>query len=182
MDTVDTEQKLIVQVHGGLVMALLEMIYFFVLIRVHYHMLKTAKNNFLILGLGPTYGMNGSFDSPEKKFSINFTKANTKFWLSLHYNADNSNLFGNGKEIIKFKADNKNVKFPTQFRLGIISDRVGATESREVSLNGNVYDFSVDYNSVDKSDILNIHKNLMSKNNIKLFSYCLLYYWVLVAL
>ena len=120
--------------------------------------------------------MNGSFDSPEKKFSINFTKANTKFWLSLHCNADNSYLFGNGKEIIKFKADNKNVNFPTRFRLGIISDGVGATESREVSLNGNVYDFSVDYNSVDKSDILNIHKNLMTKNNIKLFSYCLLYY------
>ena len=42
-----------------------------------------------------------------------------------------------------------------------------ATESREVSLNGNVYDFSVDYNSVDKSDILNIHKHLMNKNNKK---------------
>ena len=38
--------------------------------------------------------------------------------------------------------------------------------SREVSLNGNVYDFSVDYNSIDKSDILNIHKYLMIKNDI----------------
>ena len=35
------------------------------------------------------------------------------------------------------------------------------------SLNGNVYDFSVDYNSIDKSDILNIHKYLMTMNNIK---------------
>ena len=44
-----------------------------------------------------------------------------------------------------------------------------ATESREVSLNGNgnVYDFSVDYNFIDKSDILNIHKYLMTKNNKK---------------
>ena len=40
-------------------------------------------------------------------------------------------------------------------------------ESREVSLNGNVYDFSIDYNSIDKSNILNIHKYLMTKNNIK---------------
>ena len=40
-------------------------------------------------------------------------------------------------------------------------------ESREVSLNGNVYDFSVDCNSIDRSDILNIHKYLMTKNNIK---------------
>ena len=40
-------------------------------------------------------------------------------------------------------------------------------KSREVSLNGNVYDFLVDYNSIDKSVILNIQKYLMTKNNIK---------------
>ena len=33
------------------------------------------KNNFLILGEGPTYGINGSFVSPEKKFNINFSEA-----------------------------------------------------------------------------------------------------------
>ena len=31
-------------------------------------------------------------------------KVNTKFCLSLHYNGDNSYLFVNGTEIIKFKA------------------------------------------------------------------------------
>ena len=50
------------------------------------------KNNFLILGEGPTYGNNGSLGSPGKKIIINFTKANTKFCLSLYYNADNSYL------------------------------------------------------------------------------------------
>ena len=65
-------------------------------------------------------------------------------------------MFVNGKEICKFKADN-NVNFPTQFCLGSISNGFSATESREISLNGKVYDFSVDYNSIDKSDILNIH-------------------------
>ena len=39
--------------------------------------------------------------------------------------------------------------------------------SLEVFLNGNVYNFYVDYNFIDKSDILNIHKYLMTKNNIK---------------
>ena len=34
---------------------------------------------------------------------------------SLHYNADNSYLFVNEKESFKFKADNKNVNYPTQF-------------------------------------------------------------------
>ena len=37
-------------------------------------------------------------------------------------------------------------------------------ERREVFLNGNVYDFSVDYNTTDQSDILNIRKYLMAKN------------------
>ena len=36
-----------------------------------------------------------------------------------------------------------------------------------MSLDGNVYDFLVDYNYIDKSDILNIHRYLMTKNNIK---------------
>ena len=87
--------------------------------------------------------------------------------MSLHYNVHNSYSFVNGKEIFNFKANNKNVNFPTQFCLGSISNGFSATESREVSLNGNVYDFSVDYNSIDKSDILNIHKYLMTKNNVK---------------
>ena len=87
--------------------------------------------------------------------------------LNLHYNVDNSYLFINGKEIVKFKADNKNVNFPALFCLGIISDEFSATESREVFLNGNVYDFSVGYKSIDKSNILNIHRYLTIKNNLK---------------
>ena len=75
-------------------------------------------------------------------------------------------MFFTGKENFRFKTDNKNVNFPTQFCLGSISNGFSNTESREVSLNGNVYDFSVDYSSIDKSDILNIHKYLMTKNNV----------------
>ena len=116
------------------------------------------KNNSLILGEGPTFRIKVSFGSVEKMFSINSSRPNTKFCLSLHYNADNNYLFVNRKEIFKFKADNKNVNFPTQFCLGSISNGFSATESREVSLNGNAYDFSVAYNSADKCDILNIHK------------------------
>ena len=84
----------------------------------------------------------------------------------MHYNSDNSYLFVNGIEIYKFKASNKNINFPTQFCVGSIFNGFSALEFREVSLNGNVYDFSTDYNSVDKSNILNIHKYLMIKNNI----------------
>ena len=100
-------------------------------------------------------------------FYVDFSKTNTQFGLSLHYNADNSYLFVNRKEICKFEVDNKNANFPVQFCLGNIPDRFSAIESRELSLNGYVYGFSVDYNSNDKSDIVNIHKYLMTKNDIK---------------
>ena len=44
---------------------------------------NNGKNNFLILSQSPTYGVNGSFGSPEKEFSVDFTKANAKLCLSL---------------------------------------------------------------------------------------------------
>ena len=91
---------------------------------------------------------------------------NSTFFLSLHYNHDNSYLFVSGKEIFKFKADKKSVNFPTQLCLGSISYGFSATESREISLNEHLYDFPVD-NFFDKSDILNIHRYLITKNNIE---------------
>ena len=72
------------------------------------------ENNFLVPGEGDTFGINGSFGAPEKKKNNNFSKANAKFCLSLHYNVDNMYLFVKGKELLKFKADNENVNFPTQ--------------------------------------------------------------------
>ena len=108
------------------------------------------KINILVLGCGPTFGIIGSFGSAEKKFSINFSKANRNLCLNLHYDVDNTYLFVNGKEIFKFKSDKKIVNFPTQFYLGSISNGVSATESSEVSLNRIVYDFSVDYNTIVK--------------------------------
>ena len=53
------------------------------------------KNKFLVLGERSTFRINWSFGSPEKKFSINFSKASTKFSLSLNDNADNirKNIF-----------------------------------------------------------------------------------------
>ena len=40
----------------------------------------------------------------EKLYKHNFTEQNKKFVLSLHYNGDNSYLFVNGGEELKFKA------------------------------------------------------------------------------
>ena len=59
----------------------------------------------------------------QKKININFNKAKTKLFLSLHYNSDNSYLFVNGKEIYKLKASNKNNNFPSHFCLENISNK-----------------------------------------------------------
>ena len=48
--------------------------------------------------------------SAEKLYSINFTRKNTKFCLSLHYNGANSYLFVNGTDIYKFKAKDSEIE------------------------------------------------------------------------
>ena len=45
--------------------------------------IDNRKKDILILGKGPTQGLEDTL-SAEKMYSINFTKANTKFCLSLH--------------------------------------------------------------------------------------------------
>ena len=73
------------------------------------------KNSFLILSKGASFGINGTFGSPEKRLGINCTKTNTKFCLSLHYNADNFYLFVNGKEIVNLKLTIKMLTFHHNF-------------------------------------------------------------------
>ena len=85
--------------------------------------------------------------------------------MSLHYNSDNSCFFANGKGIYKFKSSNKK-NFPSQFCLGSIPNKFDSDDLNEVSFKEYVYYFSVDCNSIDKSNILNIHKYLMFKNSI----------------
>ena len=48
--------------------------------------------------------------------------------------------------------------FSTKFCLRNICEKFDVTESGEVPLKGHLYDFSVDYDAIDKSDMLNIHK------------------------
>ena len=63
--------------------------------------IDNRKNDIWILGKGPSQGLKHTL-SAEKMYSINFTEKNKKFCLSLHYNKENSYLFVNDSEIIKF--------------------------------------------------------------------------------
>ena len=67
-----------------------------------------TRKKILILGKDPTQGLEHTLTA-EKLYSINFTKQNTKFCLSLHYNGANIYLFVNGTEIIQFKAKDSEI-------------------------------------------------------------------------
>ena len=126
--------------------------------------IDNRKKDILNLGKGPTQGLESTL-SAEKMYSINFTKKNTKFCLSLHYNGANSYLFVNGTEIIKFKAKNSEI-LAYSLCLGNISKDWLQDNMKRTGFNGYIYEFSVDYNAITISDILDIHKYLMKKNEI----------------
>ena len=126
--------------------------------------IDNRKKDILILGKEPTQGLESTL-SAEKTYSTNFTKKNTKFCLLLHYNGINSYLFVNDKEIIKFKAKDSEI-VPYSLCLGNISKDWTNDNMKKTGFNGYIYNFSTDYNTINKSDILDIHKYLMKKNNM----------------
>ena len=119
----------------------------------------------LILGKGPTQGLGEQSLTAEKMYSVNFTENGEKYCLNLHYNGANSYLFVNGTEIIKFKAKDSEI-VETPLCLGNISKEWSVDNMKDTGLNGYVYDFSVDYDATAVDDIKDIHKYLMTKNDI----------------
>ena len=119
------------------------------------------KKDILILGKGPTQRLEHTL-AAEKLFSMNFTKEKTKFCLSLYYNGGNSYLFVNGTEIIKFKAKDSEIA-ACPLCLGNISKNWSVDNMKKTGLKGYV---SVDYDAIAVSDVLDIHKYLMKKNEI----------------
>ena len=123
------------------------------------------KKDILILGEGPTEGLDGTTLTAEKKYSISFTENNKKFCLSLHYNGTNSYLFVNGTEIIKFKAKDSEI-VASPLYLGNFSKDCSVDNMKRTELNIYVYDFNVNYDAIAVNDILDIHKCLMKNNNM----------------
>ena len=127
--------------------------------------IDNKRKDISILGKGPTQALGQHSLSAEKNYSINFTKVNTKFCLNLHYNGANSYLFINGTEIHQFTAKDSKI-VPDNLYLGNVSKDFSASIIKKAGFNGNIYDFSVDYNSIYVDDIKDIHKYLMKKNDI----------------
>ena len=64
---------------------------------------NNKANNIFVMGDAFVQGINDTTLYAEKMYSQNFTQPSTKFVLSLHYNGDDSYLFVNGKQELKFK-------------------------------------------------------------------------------
>ena len=64
---------------------------------------NNKANNIYVMGKDYITKINDTTIYAEKMFYRNFMEPSKKFILSLHYNGDNSYLFVNGREELKFK-------------------------------------------------------------------------------
>ena len=84
----------------------------------------------------------------------------------MHYNGDDSYLLVNGKQELKFKCRTENL-VKENLCIGHFSDQWTASESEKTGLYGNIYDFVVDYKSINGvKPIYDMYRYLMTKHNI----------------
>ena len=128
---------------------------------------NNKANNIFVMGDLFVQGINDTTLYAEKVYSQNFTQPSKKFVLSLHYNGDDSSLFVNGKQELKFKCKTEHL-VKEKLCLGNLSDQWATIESEKTGLHGNIYDFVVDYEQiVGVGPIYDFHRYLMIKHNIK---------------
>ena len=77
--------------------------------RSSVHVDNKRKGN-VILGEGPTQGLDDTTLAAEAKYAINFTQSRKRFVLNLHYNGSNSFLLDNATKVYQFKARNSEIK------------------------------------------------------------------------
>ena len=125
-------------------------------------------NNIYVMGKEFIQRINDTTIYAEKLFHNNFTKHGEKLVLSLHYIGDNSYLFANDRQELKFKA-----KYDQMINEKLcLENLIGEwtkSEPEKTGLNGNIYDFVVDYRAINGlKSIYDMHRYLMTKHNISL--------------
>ena len=105
---------------------------------------NNRANNIYKLGKYFIQGVNGTAIYAEKMYKTDPSIQEKMYVLSLHYNGDNSYLFINGTQELKFKAKNSELNKNT-FCVGNISEDFSNINMDKTSLFGNVYDLSIDY-------------------------------------
>ena len=124
------------------------------------------KSHIYLMGTGLTQGINDTTIYAEKNFCRNFTDFGKKFMLSLHYNGDDSYLFVNGRQELKFKVKTDQL-VKEKLYIGNLSDQWTTSESEKTGVYGKIYDFVVDYEQISGvKAIYDMHRYLMTKHNI----------------
>ena len=125
-------------------------------------------NHIYVMGNGFTQGIHDTTLYVQKKYFRNFTEPNVKFVLSLHYNGDDSYLFVNGRQELRFKCKTDQL-VKEKLSVGNLSDQWTTSESEKTGLYGNIYDFVVDYKQIlGVNPIYDMHRYFMTKHNISL--------------
>ena len=129
---------------------------------------NNKANNIFVMGDGFVQGIHDTTLYVEKIYNQNFTQPNKKFVLSLHYNDNDSYLFINGKQELKFKAKSSQILIEKRLCIGNLSAQWTASESEKTGLYGNIY-FIVDYKRIKSVKyIYDMHRSLMIKHNISI--------------
>ena len=120
-------------------------------------------NKIYVMGKKFIQGINDTTIYAEKRFHNNFTEFGVNFLLSLRYNGDNSYLFANGRQELKFKAKDDQI-INEKLCLGNLSSQWTRSESEKTGVYGNIYDFVVDYKPIVGVDLIyDMHRCLMIK-------------------
>ena len=129
------------------------------------HATNRASNIYVMVA-GLTQGIHDNTLYAEKNFYRNFTDPGKKFMLSLHYNGNDSYLFVNGRQELKFKCKTDQL-VKEKLCIRNLSDQWTTSESEKTGVYGKIYDFVVDYEQiVGVKAIYDMHRYLMTKHNI----------------
>ena len=104
--------------------------------------------------------LEGATRTAKLKYPISFAESGKRYVLSLHYSGSNSFLFVNTVKMCRFKEKDSEIK---PYLLCNIPKDFTLDNMKKTGLKGNVWAFSVEYNPVNISDILDIHKCLMKE-------------------
>ena len=127
---------------------------------------NNKPNNIYVMGKDYVQKIYDTIIYAEKMYYRNFTDPGKKIVLSLHYNANDSYLFVNGRQELKFKTKTDQL---VKEKLCIVnlSYQWTTSESEKTGLYGKIYDFVVDYEQIPKTTkIIDMHKYLIIKHSI----------------
>ena len=99
---------------------------------VSFNVHKTNRaNHIYVMGTALTQGIHDTTLYAEKNFYRNFTDPGKKFIIRLHYNGDDSYLFVNGRQELKFKEKDDQI-ISERLCLGNLSDQWTTSESERI--------------------------------------------------